>query len=189
MVFFSWKFHRVSAAVVKVAADVQGITYRLHILKGISLHDARHFGKRISDDFQRVADLDIDLKGGTSRAAHSPHRHGTGQHRGHWGTKQRTESSVQPRQGNANEESQTMQLVNSMTSAGLCQLTISVLVAPDYAVQVVWTGKRAGAVDDGRLGGNNVRKTGTISLPEDSVILPFLRLIVSYGAFEWLAEL
>lgn len=46
-----------------------------------------------------------------------------------------------------------------MESGVAYQLTIPVLVASNYAVQVVRTCKWAGAVDDGRLGGNDGGKT------------------------------
>lgn len=119
--------------------------------------------QRISDDFQRVTDLDTDLEGGTGSTAHSPHRHGARQHGGHWGTNKGHRAQF------SHGTRMSMKLSDNASAewnAGLYQLTISVLVAANYAVQVVRTCKRAGAVDDRRLGGNNARKTETISLPQ-----------------------
>lgn len=142
------------------------ILWQLHPsahFKGISLHDAKHFSKGYLMTSRGYRILTLISKG--EPAARPTVHTGMGQ------------DSTVVTGGQTKDRELSSATVwecqwsypNNATSewnAGLCQLTISVLVAPNYAVQVVRTCKRAGAVDDGRLGGNNVRKTETISVPQ-----------------------
>lgn len=120
---FFLKFHLVSAAVFKVAADVQCITLkyygsyiRLHILKASLCTMLNILAKDIwwlpeGSGSWRWSQRENQQRGPQSTLAWD--------RTAPWslGDKQRTESSVQPRYENVNEVIQTMQLVNGMRAS------------------------------------------------------------------------